>query len=93
MLPHRGRLEVLHEALTAASCARRTFRTMKLLADRGTGGISVRLLWDETAAADSDIVVEYEDQSEGVSFRVRPPRECALDAFYHPNAYARLAAA
>jgi hypothetical protein len=66
---------------------------MKLLADRGTGGITVRLLWDETAVEGADIVVAYEDTSEGVSFEIRPPRNCALDAFYHPNAYARLAAA
>jgi hypothetical protein len=66
---------------------------MKLLADRGIGGISVRLLWDESAAGGADIVVEYEDRSEGISFELRPPRERALDAFYHPNAYVSLQAA
>jgi hypothetical protein len=66
---------------------------MRLLADRGTGGISVRLFWDEAAAEGADIVVEYEDRDEGVSFEFRPPRDRALDAFYHPNAYTRLEAA
>jgi hypothetical protein len=66
---------------------------MKLLADRGIGGIRVRLLWDEAAVEGADIVVEYEDTSEGVSFEFRPPRDRALDAFYHPNAYVSLEAA
>jgi hypothetical protein len=66
---------------------------MRLLADRGTGGISVRLLWDDAAVAGADIVIEYEDRSEGVSFEFRPPPDRALDAFYHPNAYATLQAA
>jgi hypothetical protein len=63
---------------------------MRLLADRGTGGITVRLFWDEAAAGDADIVVEYRDRNEGVSFEFRPPRDRALDAFYHPNAYLNL---
>ena len=60
---------------------------MRLLADRGTGGISVRLFWDESAAPGADIVIKYEDRSEGLAFDFRPPRDRALDAFYHPNAY------
>jgi hypothetical protein len=60
---------------------------MRLLADRDTGGISVRLFWDEAAAADADIILEYEDRSAGVAFMLHPPRHRALDAFYHPNAY------
>ena len=60
---------------------------MRLLADRETGGITVRLFWDEAAATDSEIVLKYEDRSEGLSFMLRPPRDRALDAFYHPNAY------
>ncbi|HEX7255071.1 MAG TPA: hypothetical protein VF236_04015 [Gaiellaceae bacterium] len=63
---------------------------MKLLADRATGGISVRLFWDESAPVGADVVLEYEDLKEGVSFTLRPPRDRALDAFYHPNAYAWL---
>lgn len=60
---------------------------MKLLADRGIGGINVRLFWDEVAAAGADIVLEYEDRNEDVTYVLHPPRDRALDAFYHPNAY------
>jgi hypothetical protein len=64
---------------------------MKLLADRGIGGISVRLFWDDAAPVGTDdIALEYEDVQEGVSFTLHPPRDRALDAFYHPNAYAWL---
>jgi hypothetical protein len=63
---------------------------MRLLADRGTNGISVRLFWDEAAAAGTEIVIEYEDSSEGLSYILYPPRDRALDAFYHPNAYREL---
>jgi hypothetical protein len=66
---------------------------MRLLADRRSGGINVRLFWDETAAPGDDIVIRYEDRSEGVSFRFNPPPDRALDAFYHPNAYLSLAPA
>ncbi|HEX2292528.1 MAG TPA: hypothetical protein VHH55_04395 [Gaiellaceae bacterium] len=63
---------------------------MRLLADREIGGINVRLFWDETAPEGADIVLEYEDLKEGTSFTLHPPRDRALDAFYHPNAYAWL---
>jgi hypothetical protein len=63
---------------------------MRLLADRRTGGVSVRLLWDETAEAGADIVIEYEDSGEGVDYLLHPPRARALDAFYHPNSYLKL---
>jgi hypothetical protein len=63
---------------------------MRLLADRGSGGISVRLFWDEAAPVGTDIVLEYEDIREGVAFTLFPPRDRALDAFYHPNAYESL---
>lgn len=63
---------------------------MRLLADRDTGGITVRLFWNEVAAPGADIAVEYEDRSEGVSYTLYPPRDRALDAFYHPNAYLSL---
>jgi len=62
---------------------------MRLLAQRESSGIHVRLFWDEAAISDSDVVVEYEDANEEVSFTLYPPRERALDAFYHPNAYRR----
>jgi hypothetical protein len=61
--------------------------TMRLLADRGTHGISVQLFWNEAAPAGAEIVVEYVDSREGVAFMLHPPLDRALDAFYHPNAY------
>jgi hypothetical protein len=66
---------------------------MRLLADRGIGGINVRLFWDEAAVSGTDIVLEYEDLNEEVTYVLHPPREHALDAFYHPNAYLDVAAA
>jgi hypothetical protein len=60
---------------------------MRLLADRETDGISVRLFWNQAATAGGEIVVEYEDRSEGIAYVLHPPRDRALDAFYHPNAY------
>jgi hypothetical protein len=60
---------------------------MRLLADRGTHGISVQLFWNEAAPVGAEIVVEYVDCREGVAFMLHPPRDRALDAFYHPNAY------
>jgi hypothetical protein len=70
--------------------ARKTQREVqgvRLLADRASDGISVRLFWDEAATAGADIVLEYEDKGEGVAYVIHPPRERALEAFYHPNAY------
>jgi hypothetical protein len=65
--------------------------TMRLLADRGTHGISVQLFWNEAAPTGAEIVVEYVDSREGVAFMLHPPRDRALDAFYHPNAYLQFA--
>jgi hypothetical protein len=63
---------------------------MKVLASRRAGAISVRLFWDDSAATGRDLVIEYEDRGEEVSFMFHPPRDRALDAFYHPNAYVGL---
>ena len=60
---------------------------MRLLADREDNGIVVRLFWDEAADPDADVVVEYRDRREGVAYTLYPPRNRALDAFYHPNSY------
>jgi hypothetical protein len=91
---------VFHDRFTAVLCAALTVGgstdtheegpSLRLLADRGSDGISVRLFWDEASNAESDIVLEYEDIGEGVAYMVRPPRNRALDAFYHPNAYLAL---
>jgi hypothetical protein len=62
--------------------------TVRLLAERESGGVLVRLFWDDAARAHQpDVVVEYEDRNEHVLMTVYPPRDRALDAFYHPNAY------
>jgi hypothetical protein len=61
---------------------------LKQLAERYADGIFVQLLWDDSAPAGSDVVVEYRDERKGVSYRVFPPRGHALEAFKHPNAYA-----
>lgn len=53
---------------------------MKLLAERGIGG-STSGSSDESAPEGVDIVLEYEDLKEGVSFTLHPPRDRALDAF------------
>jgi hypothetical protein len=63
---------------------------MRLLADRGTGTISVRLFWDETATMGAELLIEYEDRGEGLNYVFHPPRDRALDAFYHPNAYLKV---
>jgi hypothetical protein len=60
---------------------------MRLLADRESNGMTVRLFWDEGAEAGRDAVVKYRDIREGVAFALRLPRSHALDAYYHPNSY------
>jgi hypothetical protein len=66
--------------------ARRGAR-VRLLAVRGSDGIAVLLFWDQAAVSDRDIVIEYRDRHQGLVYRLRPPRNRALDAFYHPNSY------
>jgi hypothetical protein len=55
------------------------------LANRRSGGVEVRLLWSR----DSDVcTVAVADDRTGEEFEVTVARERALDAFYHPFAYA-----
>jgi hypothetical protein len=61
---------------------------LRQLAERNTGGVVVQLFWDDSAPLGSDVFVDYRDEHEGVFFTFRPPREHALEAFYHPNAFA-----
>ena len=61
---------------------------MKLLAERENDGILVRLYWDDRATPGDDVILRYRDDRSGRAFSVRPPRERALHAFQHPNAYA-----
>ena len=55
------------------------------LASRRNGGVAVRLTWRR---ADDTCTVAVEDDQTGEAFELRVARERALDAFYHPYAYA-----
>jgi hypothetical protein len=58
---------------------------MTELAHRTGNGIDVVLLWDRQT---NDVTVEVHDERDGTGFRLRVDRRKALDAFYHPFAYA-----
>ena len=55
------------------------------LAARENDGIRVVLLWHLREDA---VTVSVEDAFAGRSFELAIPRDSALDAFYHPFAYA-----
>ncbi len=55
------------------------------LAVRESEGIQVRLLWHPNEHA---LTVSVEDSRVGVGFRLPVAPDRALDAFYHPYAYA-----
>ena len=55
------------------------------LASRESDGIAVVLLWHPREDA---VTVSVDDSRTGDRFRLRVDRTCALDAFYHPFAYA-----
>jgi hypothetical protein len=55
------------------------------LAARVTDGIHVLLLWHPR---EDTVTVAVEDSRAGARFAVEVPRAHALDAFYHPFAYA-----
>lgn len=57
----------------------------KELAHRQSDGIDVTLIW---RSDDDSIAVAVRDAKTAASFEVGVPREKALDAFYHPFAYA-----
>jgi hypothetical protein len=61
------------------------------LAKREGDGIVVCLFWDDSAPPGLDVRVDYRDDRLGVAYSFRPPRDEALEAFEHPNAYARAA--
>lgn len=61
---------------------------LRQLAERSSGGIIVQLFWNDSAPPDRDVMVRYQDEAENVFYAFCPPRDRALDAFYHPNAYA-----
>ena len=55
------------------------------LASRASNGVHVLLLWYPREDA---VTVEVEDSRDGQRFELAVERSCALDAFYHPFAYA-----
>ena len=55
------------------------------LAVRENDGIHVRLLWHP---GDNAVTVSVEDARVGDRFQLAVAPDCALDAFYHPFAYA-----
>ena len=54
------------------------------LAERTTGGIVVRLLWN---SEQDTVEVEYLDLHTGDTFTAPVPKTEALEAFEHPNVY------
>ena len=60
-------------------------RTSRELASRESNGVHVLLLWYPREDA---VTVEVEDSRDGPRFELVVERSCALDAFYHPFAYA-----
>lgn len=54
------------------------------LAERTADGITVRLWWESDT---DEVTVTYVDERKGESFTLYPPKEKAMDAFTHPNAY------
>lgn len=57
----------------------------KELASRGTDGLAVSLLWSKAA---DQVRVTVADERFDAEFHLNVPGACALDAFYHPFAFA-----
>jgi hypothetical protein len=55
------------------------------LASRESAGLAVRLVWHPS---DDAVTVSVTDSRTGDRFQLAVDRKCALDAFYHPFAYA-----
>jgi hypothetical protein len=55
------------------------------LAQRTTDDIGVALFWNER---DDVLTVRVLDERTGAYFEIEPERDRALEAFYHPFAYA-----
>ena len=60
-------------------------RVSRELASRESNGVRVLLLWHPR---DDALTVSVEDSRVGERFELIVERSCALDAFYHPYAYA-----
>ena len=61
--------------------------TIRELAVRKANGTAVRLLWRKS---DNEVRVAVRDVEEDEIFEIRVDPEHALDAFYHPYAYAAM---
>jgi hypothetical protein len=59
--------------------------TTRELAARESDGVNVVLLWHPRENA---VTVEVEDSRAGECLQLVVAADCALDAFYHPYAYA-----
>jgi hypothetical protein len=57
------------------------------LARRSGAGVDVTLYWNPVH---DELIVYVCDERHGAHFEIRPPRSLALDAYYHPYAYADL---
>ena len=77
----------MHPLLTPIEAApgRSSRAPIRELAQRQTGSVEVRLLWN--AEADR-VEVSLHDSATDVGFRIDVAPGDALDAFYHPYAYA-----
>ena len=68
-----------------ASEYNKTARASRELASRESDGVHVLLMWHPR---DDAVTVSVEDSRVGHRFELLVDRCCALDAFYHPYAYA-----
>ena len=57
------------------------------LAHRSGAEVDVTLYWHPTL---DELIVCVRNRRHGDHFEIRPPRPLALDAYYHPYAYADL---
>jgi hypothetical protein len=79
----RGAVANFDDRLAVLDTADETLR--EELAHRATDGIEVTLLW---CRCHNTVAVQVSDIGADTQFEVVVPREHALDAFYHPYAYA-----
>lgn len=60
--------------------------TLRELASRSSGGLTVSLYW---RPEDDQVLVHVSDDLTGERFVLEPPRADALDAYYHPYSLAQ----
>jgi hypothetical protein len=71
--------------MDASESNNRAGRGSRELASRESDGVHVLLLWHP---GDDALTVSVEDSRVDHRFELLVDRRCALDAFYHPYAYA-----